>query len=287
MDTNDVLRKWRRWQEAQRLSRRTIESRAETIRHLSVSSGTAPLELTSDDIIEFCGRREITETSAATYHEHIRAFFTWAVVTELRDDDPTMRTPRPKRSKSEPRPLLDSQIERLFKQVNRRRTFLYLLFAVLSGLRVSEIARIRGEHIDLEAGVFAVVGKGGRKDTLPLHQVLIDELRGWPRVGPLFPAYTSQSHGESVTGKAVSAALMQTMRRAGVLGKPHQLRHSFASGLLRAGVDVRIVQTLMRHRSLATTEIYTEVAAVMQADAVNSIPFQIPGWTTLEELAAA
>ncbi len=275
MELTDVLRKWRSWQEAQRLSRRTITSRAETIRHLVDFTGAQPLEITPDDIIEFCGRSEITETSAATYHENIRAFSMWAVVTELRDDDPTMRTPRPKRSKSQPRPLLDSQIERLFVQVNRRRTYLYLLFAALAGLRVSEIARIRGEHIDLEAGVFEVLGKGNRKDTLPLHPVLIAELRRWPRVGPLFSSYVSAD--EHVTGKAVSAAISQVMRKAGVLGKPHQIRHWFGTALLRSGVDVRVVQTLLRHRSLATTEIYTEVIAVMQSDALNHLTIKIPG----------
>lgn len=256
MTLENVLSMWRLWQESEALSERTISERAYVIQHLISYTGTRPLELTPTDIVRFTARQDISAASRGTYHASIRAYCAWLVRAELRDDDPSLKTRRPKRPKGQPRPVQNSQLAALLGQVNRRRTRMYILLAALAGLRVHEIAKFRGDDIDLENGIITVNGKGGKTAVIPAHPDIIEAAHQFPKFGPWFPAYTRVGH---IQPAAVSYAIMRTMRRAGINGKAHQLRHWYATTLLHDGVDVRIVQTLMRHESLATTAIYTLV----------------------------
>jgi len=135
-----------------------------------------------------------------------------------------------------------------------------ILLAALAGLRVHEIAKLHGRDIDLTNRILTVTGKGNKTATLPLHPAIVAYAHTFPRDRFWFPSYTNQSTGlPHVKASAVSAAIMHTMRRAGVPGQAHQLRHWYATTLLGSGVDLRIVQELMRHESPATTAIYTQV----------------------------
>jgi integrase/recombinase XerD len=253
---SSVLASWRLWQEAQGLAERTISERANVITHLLAFAGCGPLSLRPDDIIAFTARRDISATSRATYHASIRAYCVWLVRTKRRDDDPSVDTPRPRRPKARPRPLHDAQLEALLDQANRRRTRMMILLAALAGLRVHEIAKVRGEDLDRVIGALTVTGKGGKTAIIPAHEMIVAEASHFPRQGPWFPAYNGREH---ILPGSVSSAIQSTMRRAGVVGKPHQLRHWYGTTLLAAGVDVRVVQELMRHENLATTAIYTQV----------------------------
>lgn len=267
-----TLAAWRLWQESQGLSQRTITERAAVIRHLLEYSGADPLTLTPDHIVAYTARPELSPASKGTYHASIRAFCRWLVQTERRADDPSSRTPRPKRPKGRPRPVHDNQLEALLAQVNRRRTRLMILLAALAGLRVHEIAKVRGEDFDLANDVLTVVGKGGKLALLPLHERIASEVSTFPRHGWLFPAYgDNRTAAGHIEPQSVSLSIMRTMRRAGVDGKAHQLRHWYATSLLAAGADLRIVQELMRHESPATTAIYTKVDMTQQMAALTRL----------------
>ncbi|WP_353809178.1 tyrosine-type recombinase/integrase [Agromyces sp. SYSU T00194] len=266
-----ILDDWQLWQEAQGLSGRTIVERASTVRHLLDFSGNEPLTITSMDVIRFIARPGIGDTSRATYHASLRAFFGWMVTVDLRSDDPTAKTPRPRRRKSRPRPVPGVQLEKILAAANRRRTRMMILLAALAGLRVHEIAKFRGDDIDWSAHTLTVTGKGGKTALLPAHPQIIDEGATFPRDGWWFPAYSKQTSASHVTAKAVSSAIMHTMARAGYRGKAHQLRHWYGTELLNQGVDLRVVQTLMRHESPATTAIYTEVDAARQVAGIGRL----------------
>lgn len=257
------------WQEAQGLSERTIMERSATVRHLLAFSECEPLAVTPMHIIAFCARKGLSGASRATYHASIRAYCQWLVKIELRNDDPSAKTPSPKRPKSQPRPVQDGQMNDLIHRANRKRTETYILFAALSGLRVHEIAKLRGE--DIQGDILTVTGKGGKTAQVPLHARLVAEASRYPSEGYFFPSYTGD--GEHVTAHAVSKAIRDTMRRAGFTGKPHQLRHWYGTTLLAEGTDLRIVQTLMRHESPATTAIYTKVDLEQQRLAMGRLHF--------------
>lgn len=266
-----LLAHWRLWQESQHLSERTIAERAAVIRHLVEFTGENPLKLSADGIVEYLARPKLSSTTKSTYHATIRAWSRWLVLSGRRKDDPTTGTPRPKRPRSMPRPVLDEQLIAILAVVNRRRTRMMVMLAAMAGLRVHEIAKIRGEDFDLARGTLVVTGKGAKTAIIALQGDLWEIAHEWPRYGYWFPGYGGDPH---ITGKAVSSAIGNAMRRAGIDGTPHQLRHWYGTSLLKAGVDLRKVQELMRHESPATTAIYTKVDIDAQIEAIKLL--QLP-----------
>lgn len=249
---------WRAWQHSQGLSDRTITERAITIARLCRDAGVDdPTRLTPAHIIAFTGRRDVSDVTRASYHASIRAFFAFALRSGLAEEDPSARTPRPKRPKYQPRPVESSQLAALLSTCNRRRTRAYVLLAALQGLRVHEVAKIRGEDFDLNAGTLTVSGKGGKVAVLPVHEKVAALARSMPSEGYWFPSY--KGNAGHVSRQAVTAAISAAMRRAGVRATPHALRHWYATALLSAGNDLRVVQTLLRHESPSTTALYTRV----------------------------
>ena len=262
MKTQEILAQWRTWQESQHLSERTIDAREKTIRHLLDFTGAEPLAVAPNDIMLFVGRSGPTATSASTYHASIRAYCAWLVRTDRRLDDPSMKTPAPKRPKSNARPLPTGNVVLLLAAASRRRTRMMILLATMAGLRVHEIAKFHGEDIDLVNGSITVTGKGGSTELIPAHESIIAEAGSFPRFGYWFASYDEKTRatGEPhVSRFAVYAAIKGAMKRAGVTGTPHQLRHWYGTKLLNEGVDIRIVQELMRHKTIATTQLYTRV----------------------------
>ncbi|MCV7090197.1 site-specific integrase [Mycobacterium interjectum] len=155
------------------------------------------------------------------------------------------------------------------------RTRVMILLAALAGLRVHEIAKFRGEDIDLDARTLRVTGKGGRTDSLPVHPMLVAAALTMPARGWWFPA-NSRRPGDHVHGKSVSDIIGNAMRRAGVPGTPHGLRHSFGSNLVASGADLRTAQTLLRHANLQTTAIYVQVADGKRVEAIDRLTLPVP-----------
>ncbi|WP_256990254.1 tyrosine-type recombinase/integrase [Rhodococcus sp. 05-2255-2A2] len=154
-----------------------------------------------------------------------------------------------------------------------KRTKVMILLACLAGLRVHEIAKVRGEHFDLVGRTFTVVGKGGHRSTLPLHPLLVEIAWTMPRKGHWFPANSTRSG--HVLPRSVGTIIKQVMVRAGVPGTAHSLRHWYGTTLVDSDVDLRTTQELLRHASLATTQIYTKIADHRKANGVDRLdPFR-------------
>lgn len=276
LSVDAVLELWRRWQEAQGLSQRTIGNREYVLRFFFEYTGAEPLGITSDQIMAFVGRQELSQSTRATYHNHLRAYCLWLYRTGRRDDITTSRTPTPKQPKGLPRPITMPELEKLLGSIHRRRTRMMVLLAALQGLRIHEIAKIRGEDVDQYTKTLRVVGKGHKTAILPLHAVVLEFAQQFPAYGPWFPAYPSQSdrHAETIKPHAVGKAIRQSMQRAELNHTPHALRHFFATTLVQNGTDLRTVQELMRHDSLQTTQIYVQCSDGQRRDAMDA--FSLP-----------
>ena len=260
LDDEPTLHQWRLWQEAQRLSDRTITERASTIRQLLDFGATGPLGITPEAIILFCGRKSLKPNAAATYHATIRAYCKWLVVTDRRGDDPTSKTPRPKRVRTTARPLTDANLAGLLAVIQKRRTRMMVLLAALAGLREHEVAKFHGADLDRVNRIITVTGKGGATQIIPADDEILAEAHLFPEDDYWFPSYSRQTTARPhVTRSAVYAALSSALERAGIAGTPHQLRHWYGSTLLDLGVDIRIVQEMLRHKSITSTQIYTLV----------------------------
>lgn len=254
----DTLAAWELAMKGQGLSPRTVTERLATVRMMLERGAVDGPNLTPDHIRVFLARR-MSPATRATYHASIRAYCAWMLRAGIRDDNPADATDRPRRPKTGPRPIRSEQMKALMAKANRQRTRDYIALAALAGLRVHEIAKIHGRDLDPWTYVLNVVGKNSKQAEIPLHPDLHEMADRMPRDGYWFPAYSAQGNGEHVTSHAVSAAIRGAMQRAGFDGKPHQLRHSYGTNLVRAGVHMRVVQKLMRHDSPASTAIYTAV----------------------------
>ncbi|NVM94757.1 tyrosine-type recombinase/integrase [Arthrobacter wenxiniae] len=263
-----VLAGWRLWQESVSASERTIADRARTIKNLVGFAGCGPLEITPAHIIGFMTRPGLTPGTRLTYHGAISAYSAYLVAAGLREDDPVGRVPKPRRRAGLPRPISEAQLQAVLAAANRRTTRMMILLAAFEGLRVHEIAKIRGDDFDLDAGLLYVVGKGAKEATLPVHPLVLAGAAGFPADGWWFP---SPRNDGPIHRTAVGKTIHDTLARAGVHATPHQLRHYYGTALLRNGANLRVVQELMRHSSVATTALYTEVSDVQRRDAIAGL----------------
>ena len=259
---------WTLTMQAQGLSQATITERTRLIRQLARTTGTDPAALTPHTLTVFLANIDSPVTADA-YYSIARAWCTWLVRAGHRDDDPTMRVPRPRVPPAKPRPITRPQLDAVLALPLRPATRTKILLAAYAGLRIHEIAKIKAQDIDTAGGTLTVTGKGGRTDLLPAHPIILDQATNYPRKGWWFPSPSRP--GKHVTAQTVGTVIARALRRAGIDATAHQLRHYFATSLLEAGVDSRIVQTLMRHASLATTGRYLGVTLTQQKAALDSL----------------
>lgn len=277
-----MLNTWRTWQYAQSLSQRTVDERTNTVRRMAEWTGCQPETASPHQIVTWLAEGgEWKARTRWTYHTNLCAWFLWLQKQGHRTDNPMINISKPKRPRCNPHPISNHDMQRLLVVKCRRRTKAMILLAAFQGLRAHEIAKIKGEHLDLVERKMTVTGKGNVTATLPLHHRVIEIAYQMPRRGYWFPGKErGHQRRESVCG-----TIKEAMIRAGVVGSGHWLRHWFGTALLESGVDVRTVQTLMRHQDLSSTAIYTQVSAQRQADGIQLLdPFRL---TPLAEVTSA
>lgn len=204
----------------------------------------------------------------------LRMFARHLVAQGVRPDDFTELLAGPKLRRALPGTLTVDEMRRLLEaagggdpQALRDRAILELFYS--SGLRVSELAGLTLPQVDLEHGFVRVFGKGAKERVVPLGQAAADALRTYLTAArPKFvkPRRTGSQFFLSQRGTALSRKTLWVLvkgytRRAGITKrvKPHLLRHSFATHLLSGGADLRAIQEMLGHASIATTQIYTAV----------------------------
>jgi integrase/recombinase XerD len=212
--------------------------------------------------------------STARQLSSFRRFFRYIMREGLRDTDPTSDIEMPRIGRSLPMTLTEDEVESLLSAPNtdeplghRDRAMLELLYA--TGLRVSELINLTQSQVNFNQGVLRIVGKGDRERLIPLG----DESQRWlrdfidgPRMEILLERQTDYlfptRRGDRMTRQAFWHIIKRYAQKAGVRKKmsPHSLRHAFATHLLNRGADLRVVQLLLGHSDLSTTQIYTHVA---------------------------
>lgn len=264
--------RWRVHQFAQGLSHRTVVEREKAVLLMAADAGCDPAEATTEQIATWLARGQWAGSTRHTYWTHLRAWFLWLVLNGHRDCDPMTALRAPKRPRYVPRPIAPESVARLLGARMWATTRAKLLLAVYQGLRVHEIAKVRGEDFDLEAGTMTVLGKGRRMDALPLHPEVVSLVRRMPSRGYWFPS--DQTRTGHVTSRAVGDALADLMQRNGIRGTAHCLRHTYGTQLVRHGADARTAQTLLRHSSLQSTQIYVEASDDAKVRALNNLDFK-------------
>ncbi len=238
-----------------------------------------PVAVTRDDILGFLEesrRRGLEPASLARRLVAVKIFFRFLMLTGAVKADVAEALEGPRLWKLLPEFLTPEEVGRLLKvhaesaiPLERRdQCILEVLYA--SGLRVSEAASLRLASLNFEQGVLRVTGKGGRERMVPLGRPAQKALEGYLReVRPKLdrqggaPQLFLSHRGRPLTRERIWRIVKDTALAAGITKEvyPHMLRHSFASHLLAGGADLRVIQELLGHSSISTTQIYTHVTA--------------------------
>lgn len=204
----------------------------------------------------------------------LRRFYRYALSENFIQHDPTLHIEAPRMPKSLPKTLSESQVESLINapDVNvplglRDRAMLELLYA--SGLRVSELVNVTIAEVSTQDGVVRVTGKGNKTRLVPMGQEAAEWIDRYlanarPEIlkGGLSDAVFVTTRGDAMTRHAFWHIIQRYALQAGISQRmsPHVLRHAFATHLLNHGADLRVVQMLLGHADISTTQIYTHVA---------------------------
>ncbi len=225
--------------------------------------------------LAFMATRRYSKASIARTAASLRSFFQWCTKRGLIAQDPSMRLSAPSPDSRLPRVLGHSELAALLEPsfdapdgplsaVNRRDdAILELLYG--SGVRVAELCSLDVSDVDLARGVVTVIGKGSKERQVLIHDRCAEAIETW--LGPSRATMAGlQTPGEPLffnrRGNRIGPRDVRRIldRRSPVPTHPHALRHSFATHLLDGGADLRVVQELLGHASLQTTQVYTHVS---------------------------
>ena len=238
---------------------------------------TSLVYATRSDLLAFIAWRTeqgAKPRSTARQLSSFRRFFRFLLREGVIQEDPTIKSDMPRIGRSLPQSLTEGEVEALLAAPDvsdplghRDRTMLEVLYA--TGLRVSELINLKQSEINLNQGVARIVGKGDRERLIPLGEEAQNWLREFiagPRTEILLERQTDYlfptRRGDRMTRQAFWHIIKRYSKQAEIGSKmsPHTLRHAFATHLLNNGADLRVVQMLLGHSDLSTTQIYTHVA---------------------------
>jgi integrase/recombinase XerD len=263
------------------LSANTLEAYRRDLEGLErwiTKRGTALMSASRADLLDYLsgnvGKGASPRTTARLLSS-LRRFYGYLVREEKIKTDPTALIESPKLGRPLPKSLSEAQVEKLLESPDvtkplglRDRAMLETLYA--TGLRVSELVGLTLSQVSLTQGVVRVIGKGDKERLVPLGEEAISWISRYLAEGRSklvksrsTDALFTTARGGPMTRQAYWHNLKTHTRKAGIDAKklsPHTLRHAFATHLLNHGADLRVVQMLLGHADLSTTQIYTHVA---------------------------
>jgi integrase/recombinase XerD len=263
-------------------SRHTLQAYRSDLERTAESLGSSLSQAKADDLTQLAERwSDLSAATVARRSAALRRFFGFLVDDGLRSDDPSAALPRPRLERPLPRILDDSEIARIFEAAEdraesgepnavRNLALLELLYG--SGLRASELVTLPRSAVRKGQPFLILRGKGSKERLVPISSRADAAVQRWVELVPqglwLFPG--GKGHLSRVR-------LFQIVRQLAADGgipptriSPHVLRHAFATHLLSGGADLRVLQSLLGHADIATTQIYTHVDSSRLVELVNS-----------------
>jgi len=264
------------------LSRNTLESYRRDLRKFAAwlerQGDTSILQTTHGDLLGFLAQLVVTQqakpSSTSRNISSLKRLFRYLLRQGRISADPTLQIDTPKLPRNLPKSLTEQDIEQLLAAPDvqtplglRDRTMFEVLYA--TGLRVSELVTLRITQVSMDMGVVRLIGKGSKERLVPLGEESLDWLRRYlaDGRGVLLDKQVSDTlfvtgRGEGMTRQMFWYLIKKHARQGGLQKpmSPHTLRHAFATHLLNHGADLRVVQMLLGHADISTTQIYTHVA---------------------------
>ncbi|MDO6461392.1 site-specific tyrosine recombinase XerD [Granulosicoccaceae sp. 1_MG-2023] len=264
------------------LSRNTLAAYGSDLRLFAawLSGRAGALErVVRQDILDYLGERTRQGASARTagrITSSVRRFYAWCFQQNIVEEDPALLVDAPRAGRPLPKSLSEAEVEALLEAPDdnnptgmRDRAMLELMYAC--GLRVSELIGLEVDQINFNLGVLRVWGKGNKERLVPVGEAALQRVRVYLKAGRRFigTAAAAQDNilflsprGGAMTRQAFWYIIRRHAERAGIAKSlsPHMLRHAFATHLVNHDADLRVVQLLLGHSDLSTTQIYTHVA---------------------------
>jgi integrase/recombinase XerD len=255
--------------------RNDLERAAESAGSLAVAS--------ADDLSRLGSRwAELAPATVARRSAALRRFFGFLVDEGLRDDDPSGALPRPRLERPLPRILDEEEVRRMFEAAEdraasgeaaavRNLALIELLYG--SGLRASELVSLPRGAVRPKQPFLMVFGKGSKERLVPISSRAEAAVKAWLEHVPSGTAWLFPSGKAHLSRVRLFQIVRQMAADAGISPErvsPHVLRHAFATHLLSGGADLRVLQSLLGHADIATTQIYTHVDSARLVELVNS-----------------
>lgn len=255
-----------------RVSVNTVDSYGENLLLLKNYTNKDLISLKKEDIKDFLDNVEATARTKAHYLTVFNSFYKYLVFMDKIKSNPCDGIKAPKLEKKLPTYLTNEEIAKLFnirltKPVDyRNKAILEVMYA--TGARISEVINLKVNQIDFEECIIRVVGKGKKERIIPLDDVAIEALDNYINNYRPFLIKNEtcnyvflNKNGEKISRQMIFKILKNLANKAGITKEisPHTLRHSFASNLLNNGADLRVIQELLGHENLETTEIYSHL----------------------------
>lgn len=268
-----------------RVSVNTVDSYGENLLLLKNYTNKDLISLKKEDIKDFLDNVEATARTKAHYLTVFNSFYKYLVFMDKIKSNPCDEIKAPKLEKKLPTYLTNEEIAKLFnirltKPVDyRNKAILEVMYA--TGARISEVINLELNQIDFEECIIRVVGKGKKERIIPLDDVAIEVLDNYINNYRPFLIKNEtcnyvflNKNGEKISRQMIFKILKNLANKAGITKEisPHTLRHSFASNLLNNGADLRVIQELLGHENLETTEIYSHLQNKKIKDDYNNHP---------------
>lgn len=271
-----------------RMSANTVAAYCSDVESFLSSAGCDGRSASADDVLGYLSSRSgaVSKRSQARFLSSLRSYFDWLVLEGERADNPCDRIDSPKLGRYLPEVLSVQEVDAIMESVClaspfgvRDRAILEVLYGC--GLRVSEACGLLISHVYLDEGFVRVVGKGNKERIVPMGEMAAAAFRSWLecRPQPYGPEYDDTAFlnkfGKPLSRVSVFKMIKHQAMLAGVRKEisPHTFRHSFATHLIENGADLRVVQEMLGHESILTTEIYTHIdSATWQASILSHHP---------------
>lgn len=258
-------------------SQKTLDAYSSDLHHAQDTIGNL-LDATNEDIQNYLSHLPDKASSVARKASALRTFYKFLMLEKIITKNPTSTLELPKRGRALPKYLSAQEIELLIsssgdiKTSVRLKCMIELLYA--SGLRVSELC-----ELPMSANLgdkLLIHGKGAKERLVPMHEAAQDALHKWLEIrGDDNSKYVFPTNSQ--TGHITRDGFFKILKKCAVLAgidphrvSPHVLRHSFASHLLAGGANLRVIQTMLGHEDISTTQIYTHVLPEKLRDTVES-----------------
>lgn len=265
------------------LSRNTLDSYRNDLQLFSAwlrkrnSDDSALTGATRTDLLDFLESRVLDKIKASTASRELsslKRFYRYLLRQGKITVDPSLNIETPKMQRHLPESLAENEVEQLLNAPDlnaplglRDRAMLEVLYA--SGLRVSELINLKYSQISMDMGILKVLGKGRKERLAPLGEESLEWLSRYTRearptllTGIVTDTIFVTARGAAMTRQAFWYLIKRYARQVGIVKQlsPHTLRHAFATHLLNHGADLRVVQLLLGHADISTTQIYTHIA---------------------------